>query len=114
VILAGIPPGSPAAVQELFGPVASVFAVGNDEEAVAVANETDFGLGFSVWIRDRARAAKYLDSVQTGMVFVNSVVKPDVRLSFGGVKDSGFGREFGISERASSPTLRRSGWRDRA
>jgi acyl-CoA reductase-like NAD-dependent aldehyde dehydrogenase len=96
VILAGIPPGSPAAVQELFGPVASIFTVDNDEEAVAMANETDFGLGCSVWTRDRARAAKYLDSVQAGMVFVNSVVKSDARLPFGGVKDSGFGREFGI------------------
>jgi succinate-semialdehyde dehydrogenase / glutarate-semialdehyde dehydrogenase len=94
--MTGIPPGSPAATQELFGPVASVFAVDRDDEAVAVANATGFGLGCSVWTSDSARADTYIDSIEAGMVFVNSVVKSDVRLPFGGVKDSGFGRELGI------------------
>lgn len=96
VILTDIPPGSPAATQELFGPAASVFAVADDDEAIAMANGTGFGLGCSVWTRDSARAARYADSVEAGMVFINSVVKSDARLPFGGVKDSGFGRELGI------------------
>jgi acyl-CoA reductase-like NAD-dependent aldehyde dehydrogenase len=96
VILTDIPAGSPAATQELFGPAASVFAVADDDEAIAMANRTGFGLGCSVWTRDTARAARYVDSVEAGMIFVNSVVKSDARLPFGGVKDSGFGREIGI------------------
>jgi acyl-CoA reductase-like NAD-dependent aldehyde dehydrogenase len=96
VVLTDIPPGSPAATQELFGPVASVFPADTDDEALALANGTEFGLGASVWTQDRGRAAYYVELLQAGMVFVNSVVKSDVRLPFGGVKASGFGRELGM------------------
>jgi acyl-CoA reductase-like NAD-dependent aldehyde dehydrogenase len=96
VVLTDIPPGSPAATQELFGPVASVFPADTDHEALALANGTEFGLGASVWTQDRGRAAYYVELLQAGMVFVNSVVKSDVRLPFGGVKASGFGRELGM------------------
>jgi acyl-CoA reductase-like NAD-dependent aldehyde dehydrogenase len=95
VILADIPPGSPAATEELFGPVASVFTTGDDDEAIKIANETRFGLGCSVWTEDNLRAAPYIESIAAGMVFVNGTVRSDARIPFGGVKDSGFGRELG-------------------
>jgi len=95
VILADVPPGSPAATEEMFGPVASVFAADDDEEAIRIANQTRFGLGCSVWTEDMRRAALYIASVDAGMVFVNGTVRSDARVPFGGVKDSGFGRELG-------------------
>jgi acyl-CoA reductase-like NAD-dependent aldehyde dehydrogenase len=96
VILTGISGDSPAACEELFGPAASVFPAGSDAEAVELANATAFGLGCSVWTSDQGRAAQFLDRVEAGMVFVNSVVKSDARLPFGGVKNSGYGRELGV------------------
>lgn len=95
VILADVPPGSPATTEEMFGPVASVFAADDDEEAIRIANQTRFGLGCSVWTEDMRRAALYIASVDAGMVFVNGTVRSDARVPFGGVKDSGFGRELG-------------------
>lgn len=95
VILANVPPGSPAATEELFGPVASVFTADDDDEAIRIANETRFGLGCSVWTEDMRRAAPYIESVNAGMIFVNGTVRSDARIPFGGVKDSGFGRELG-------------------
>jgi acyl-CoA reductase-like NAD-dependent aldehyde dehydrogenase len=96
VILTDIPAGSPAAAEELFGPVASVFPVESDEEAIALANATQFGLGCSVWTRETERADRYIEQVESGMVFVNSIVKSDGHIPFGGIKDSGIGREIGI------------------
>ena len=95
VILTDISPAAPAASEELFGPAASIFVFDSDDQAVSMANETSFGLGCSVWTDDRERAERFIELAESGMVFVNDVVKSDARLPFGGVKGSGFGRELG-------------------
>jgi len=94
-VLTGARPGTPAADEELFGPAASLVSVANEEEALAVANASSYGLGASLWTADRARAERLIPRIDTGSVFVNGLVKSDPRLPFGGVKDSGFGRELG-------------------
>ena len=95
-VLSNIPPNAPAASEETFGPVASMFRVDNADEAIAVANATTFGLGASVWTRDRREADHFIDGVESGQVFVNAMVASDPRVPFGGVKHSGFGRELGV------------------
>jgi succinate-semialdehyde dehydrogenase / glutarate-semialdehyde dehydrogenase len=100
-ILANIEPDNPAFREEFFGPVALFFRVKNEDEAVALANDSDFGLGGSVFTRDIARGKRVASRVDTGMMFVNhpTWTKPD--LPFGGIKDSGYGRELssmGIQE----------------
>jgi succinate-semialdehyde dehydrogenase/glutarate-semialdehyde dehydrogenase len=100
-VLADIPEGSPAACGELFGPVASLFRAKNADEAIRVANSSPFGLGASVWTTDKAEQEKFINGLESGMVFVNRMVVSDPRLPFGGVKRSGHGRElaiFGIHE----------------
>ncbi len=94
-VLERVPPGSPAAREELFGPVATLGAFDTDEEAVALANATRYGLGASLWTDDLARARRLVPAIRAGVVFVNGVVKSDPRLPFGGTKDSGLGRELG-------------------
>jgi succinate-semialdehyde dehydrogenase/glutarate-semialdehyde dehydrogenase len=84
----------PAYSEELFGPVASVIRVKDDAEAVRVANDTLFGLGASVWTRDKARGESVARQIKAGATFVNAQVRSDVRLPFGGTKSSGFGREL--------------------
>src|SRR3546814_842130 len=93
-VLAGVEPGMPAWDEELFGPVASVIAVADDAEAVQVANATRFGLGASVWSEDRDRAERIGRQLQVGAVFINALVRSDVRMPFGGTKQSGYGREL--------------------
>ncbi len=93
-ILDAVAPGMPAYDEELFGPVAGILRVSDEEEAVRVANDTAFGLGGSVWTRDRARGERVARRLQCGAVFVNAIVRSDVRLPFGGIKRSGFGREL--------------------
>jgi len=93
-ILAEVKPGMPAYHEEFFGPVASVIRVADAEEAIAVANDSPFGLGGSVWTRDVARGEALAGRVEAGAVFVNGLVKSDPRLPFGGVKTSGYGREL--------------------
>ena len=93
-ILDHVAPGMPAYDQELFGPVASILRVADDDEAVRVANDTRFGLGASVWTRDAARGEALVRRLQAGACFVNAIVRSDVRLPFGGTKASGFGREL--------------------
>jgi succinate-semialdehyde dehydrogenase / glutarate-semialdehyde dehydrogenase len=94
-VLADIPPGSPAAQQELFGPVAALFRAKDATDAIAVANDSSFGLAASVWTEDESEADRFATALEVGTVFVNGMVASDPRFPFGGVKDSGYGRELG-------------------
>ena len=94
-VLSDIPPDSPAYREEIFGPVASCFRVGNAAAAVKIANDSSFGLGATAWTNDAAEKDLFARELETGMVFINSMVASDPRLPFGGAKRSGFGRELG-------------------
>ena len=107
-VLVDIPDGSPAAVDELFGPVASVWQVADEDEAIARANASRFGLSASVWTAQPARARRLASRLESGGVFVNQPSYSDPRLPFGGIKDSGYGRElgeFGIREFVNVKTI---------
>ena len=94
-ILTGIEPGDEASQEEFFGPVAQVYRVGSEEEAVAVANQTPFGLGSYLMTADKEQAERVADRIEAGMVYVNLVGADSPELPFGGFKRSGFGRELG-------------------
>ncbi len=94
-ILTGIRPGDEASQEEFFGPVAQVYRVGSEEEAVALANQTPFGLGSYVMTTDPEQAERVADRIEAGMVYVNLVGADSPELPFGGFKRSGFGRELG-------------------
>jgi succinate-semialdehyde dehydrogenase/glutarate-semialdehyde dehydrogenase len=95
-VLTKIPKNSPAYNEELFGPVACIFRVKNIDEAIQIANDTRFGLGASAWTNDEAERNQLVNELDAGMVFINRMVASDPRLPFGGVKQSGHGRELGI------------------
>jgi succinate-semialdehyde dehydrogenase/glutarate-semialdehyde dehydrogenase len=94
-ILTGIEPGNEASQEEFFGPVAQVYKVGSEEEAVALANQTPFGLGSYLMTTDPEQAERVADRIEAGMVYVNLVGADAPELPFGGFKRSGFGRELG-------------------
>lgn len=94
--------------EETFGPVFSVFTVKNQEEAIAIANDSDFGLGGSIWTNNHERGLMMARRIESGAVFVNGMTKSDPRLPFGGIKKSGFGRElshYGIKEFVNMKTI---------
>ncbi|MEZ6131942.1 MAG: NAD-dependent succinate-semialdehyde dehydrogenase [Planctomycetaceae bacterium] len=107
-VLSDVQPGTPAFDEEMFGPVAAVTRVQNPEEAIALANRSAFGLGASLWTRDLSNAERMAAEIDSGSVFINGIVKSDPRLPFGGVKDSGYGRElshFGLREFVNIKTV---------
>ena len=94
-MLTGVTPSNDAYREELFGPVAIVYRVESEDEAVEVANDTPYGLGSYVFTTDPDQALRVADRIEAGMVFVNIVGADAAELPFGGVKRSGFGRELG-------------------
>jgi succinate-semialdehyde dehydrogenase/glutarate-semialdehyde dehydrogenase len=94
-ILTDVKPGNPAFRDEFFGPVAMFFRVKDEDEAIALANDSDFGLGGSVFTKDVVRGMKVASRVETGMMFINNIDWTDPELPFGGIKESGYGRELG-------------------
>ena len=94
-ILTGIKPGDDASQEEFFGPVAQVYKVSSEEEAVELANDTQFGLGSYLLTNDPEQAPRVADRIEAGMVYVNIVGADSPELPFGGFKRSGFGRELG-------------------
>jgi succinate-semialdehyde dehydrogenase/glutarate-semialdehyde dehydrogenase len=94
-VLTNIPDGSPAHKEELFGPVASVFRAKDVDDAIRIANDSRFGLGASAWTNDAKERERFVNDLESGMVFINKMVASDPRIPFGGVKWSGHGRELG-------------------
>jgi succinate-semialdehyde dehydrogenase/glutarate-semialdehyde dehydrogenase len=93
-VLSGVTPESPAYYEEVFGPVALLFRVKGIDEAIRLANDSPFGLGASVWTRTDADRKRFVTDLEAGMVFINAMVASDPRMPFGGVKESGYGREL--------------------
>ncbi len=107
-VLTNAPPESPARREELFGPVATLISVGSLTEALEVANETSFGLGACLWTSEKSEREMFIDEIEAGLAFVNGMVASHPALPFGGVKQSGYGRELsahGIREFVNIKTI---------
>ncbi|MGX5817298.1 NAD-dependent succinate-semialdehyde dehydrogenase [Chitinophaga lutea] len=95
-LLTGVAPGMPAFDEETFGPLAAVISANDEAHAIRLANQTPFGLGSALWTRDLDKAARLAPLIDSGNVFINTMVRSDARLPFGGVKQSGYGRELSL------------------
>jgi succinate-semialdehyde dehydrogenase/glutarate-semialdehyde dehydrogenase len=107
-VLAGVKPGMTAFDEEIFGPVAAIIEADDERHAIALANQSVFGLGAALFTRDKDKADRIAREIEAGSVFVNTFVKSDPRLPFGGIKQSGYGRElswFGIQEFVNIKTV---------
>src|ERR1700754_314082 len=107
-VLDNLDPAWPISCEETFGPVATLFRADNIDHAIAIANATDFGLGSSAWTNDTGEQIRFIEQLEAGSIFINGMVASDPRLSFGGIKHSGYGRElgeFGIREFVNIKTV---------
>jgi succinate-semialdehyde dehydrogenase/glutarate-semialdehyde dehydrogenase len=107
-VLDNIDPATPVSCEEIFGPVAMLFRVADIDEAISLGNATTFGLGAAAWSTDTAEQTRFIEELEAGCVFINGMVASDPRLPFGGIKNSGYGRElaeFGIREFVNVKTV---------
>ncbi|MFC5269814.1 NAD-dependent succinate-semialdehyde dehydrogenase [Adhaeribacter terreus] len=108
MILNNVKPGMPAFDEELFGPVAAIITVNDEEEAILLANNSRFGLGGSIWTQDHLKGQKLARQMESGAVFINALVASHPEMPFGGIKKSGYGRELsyiGIREFVNQKTI---------
>jgi succinate-semialdehyde dehydrogenase/glutarate-semialdehyde dehydrogenase len=107
-VITDIPEESPAYTEEIFGPVASLFRARDIDDAIRIANDTSFGLGSSAWTSDPAEQERFVNEIEAGMVYVNRMTESTPEVPFGGVKNSGYGRElshYGIQEFTNIKTV---------
>ena len=107
-VLVNVPKDSPASCEEVFGPVAMLFRVRDIDEAIALGNASSFGLGAAAWTKNKDEQQRFVAELEAGSVFINGMVASDPRLPFGGIKNSGYGRElsdFGIREFVNIKTV---------
>ncbi len=107
-VLSDIPEDSPAYREEIFGPVASLFRVSDIDEAISLANDSDFGLSSSAWTNDEAQQERFINELEAGMTYINKMTESTPEVPFGGAKNSGYGRElshFGIHEFTNPKTV---------